>query len=118
MTTPPRHRLPATRHGPTRLVRCGPVRCYVTVNRDGNGNAREMFIKASHGWQGWADALALTASLYLQRGGTLRELLLKWRAMRFEPQGIAGQGASVPDGIARAWSEEWEQTDERKDGKA
>jgi len=100
-----RHRLPATRHGTTHKVACGEVTLYVTVNTDTDGNAREMFIKADGGYQGWSDVLAETASLYLQRGGTLVELLHHWRLHRFAPEGGLGQGMSIPDAVARRLGE-------------
>lgn len=95
-----RMRLPTTREGHTHKVKCGGVTLYVTINADATGEPREMFIKADEGWQGWGDVLAETASLYLQRGGTIAELFQHWRGHRFDPQGI-GQGTSMPDAIAR-----------------
>lgn len=96
-----RKRLPTTREGQTHKIECGPVTMYVTINVDEDGFPREMFVKADEGWQGWCDVLAETASLYLQRGGTLPELCRHWRGHRFEPSGIAGQGSSLVDAIAR-----------------
>ena len=96
-----RHKLNQTRRGTTTKIVCGAVSIYVTVNADSAGNAREMFIRADNGWQGWCDVLAETASLYLQRGGDLAELYRHWRGHRFAPDGIAGQGTSLPDAIAR-----------------
>jgi hypothetical protein len=99
-----RQRLPATRHGQTHKIRLGATTLYVTVNRDDAGHAREMLVKADNGHQGQADVLAETASLYLQRGGELEELLRHWRGHRYDPQGGPGQGASIPDAIARRLS--------------
>jgi ribonucleoside-diphosphate reductase alpha chain len=100
-----RTKLPATRHGVTHKITLGAVELYVTVNTDAEGRAREMFGKATEGWQGWLDVLCETASLYLQRGGTLEELARHWRGQRFPPDGIAGQGSSIPDAIARMLEE-------------
>ena len=100
-STMKRHRLPVTRKGTTTKIQCGAVSLYVTINADAQGVPREMFAKADQGWQGWCDALAVTASLAMQYGCPLADILAKWRGMRFAPDGIAGQGASLPDAVAR-----------------
>ncbi len=105
MTTP-RKRLPDTRAGSTHKIVCGKVTLYVTVNHYPDGTAGEMFCKADEGWQGWADALAVTASLALQHGCPLDSILSKWRGMRFAPDGVPGQGSSLPDAIAREFVKE------------
>ena len=63
-----RNRLPTTRQGDTHKITVGPVSPYVTANRADDGTVRELFVKADMGWQGWADALAVTASMALQYG--------------------------------------------------
>ena len=73
----------------------GGVTIYVTLNE------LEMYIKADNGRQGWSDTLAMTASLARQHGCPWRTIARHWLAQRFEPEGIAGQGASIPDAIAR-----------------
>jgi ribonucleoside-diphosphate reductase alpha chain len=97
----PRKRLPNTRSGVTHKITLGGITLYVTVNCDDIGKPLEMFVKADNGWQGWADALAVTASMAMQHSCPLETILAKWRGMRFEPDGIAGQGSSIPDAIAR-----------------
>ena len=94
-----REKLPTTRNGTTHAIRCGKVDILLTVNTDVTGKPLEMFVKASEGYQGWADALALTASLAMQYGCPLGKILEKWRGMRFEPDGL--KAFSVPDAIAR-----------------
>jgi len=91
--------LPETRNGKTHKIKCGPVSLYVTVNTGVDGAPAEMFVKADNGWQGWADALAVTASMAMQHGCPLATILKKWRGMRFDPSGI-GHGKSIPDAIA------------------
>ncbi len=98
-----RQRLPPTRRGQTHKIVCGPCTLYVTANTDRDGAVLELFAKADEGWQGWADALMVTASMALQHGCPLADLLAKWRGMRFGP---CGPGAlSVPDAIARRLGE-------------
>ena len=80
---------------------CGSVTMYLTVNTGTDGKPLEIFAKSDEGWQGWLDALCVTASLALQYGCPLETLLAKWRGMRFSPDGIAGQGTSLPDTIAK-----------------
>ena len=101
-----RHRLPPVRQGKTTKIPVGGVTLYVTINADATGRAREMFVKADEGWQGWANVLAETASLYLQNGGTVAELARHWRGSRFDPAGGPGQGSSIPDAIARVMNGE------------
>ena len=96
-----RKRLPATREGATHKIKCGAVTMYVTLNVDKDGAPVEMFIKSDEGWQGWCDTLAVTASLAMQHGCPLETILRHWRGQRFAPDGIAGQGSSLPDSIAR-----------------
>lgn len=103
MTASLRQRLPETRGGSTHKIKCGKVTLYVTLNLDADGNPMEMFIHADEGWQGWADVLALTASVALQHGADFATLMKKWRGLRFEPDGI--QAFSIPDAIARCFEE-------------
>jgi len=78
------------------------VRFYVTVNYDSEGKAREMFGKCNTAdFQGWLDVLCETGSLYLQRDGTMQELMRHWRGHRFEPSGVLKEGSSIVDAIAR-----------------
>ena len=97
-----RSRPPVTRNGTTRKIRLGRVTLYVTLNRLPDGTPCEMFGKADEGNQGQLDALCLTASLAMQHGVPLALILRHWRGMRYPPDGIAGQGSSIPDAIARA----------------
>jgi ribonucleoside-diphosphate reductase alpha chain len=100
-----RLRLPATRHGRTYKIECGGVTMYVTVNSDEHGRPLEMFGKADEGSRGFLDAICLTASMGMQYGCPLADILKKWRGMRFPPDQI-GKGSSLPDAVARAlWSE-------------
>ena len=94
-----------TRHGLTRKMTLAKVEVYATLNRDKDGRPIELFAKATEGWQGWVDVLCETASLAMQYGCPLSVLARHWRGHRFPPDGIAGEGSSVPDAIAR-WLEE------------
>ena len=95
-----RHRLPTTRPGITKKIVCGGVTMYVTVNESENGTPLEMFIKADEGYQGWLDTLVITASMAMQHGCPMADILRKWRGTRFPPDQI-GRGSSLPDAIAR-----------------
>jgi len=94
-----RQKLPTNREGQTHKIHCGPVTLYLTANVDKKGRIKELFVKAGEGWQGWADALCVTASIALQYGAPLDVILRKWRNMRFPPDGIGA--LSIPDVIAR-----------------
>lgn len=96
-----RQKLPTTRHGQTHKVTIGQVDVYITCNQAPDGRVLEVFCKSSDGWQGWSDALAIVISMALQHGCPAREIVDKLRGMRFAPEGIAGQPASIPDAIAR-----------------
>ena len=98
-----RVRLPTTRQGKTHKVRVGACTLYVTANVGTDGQVLELFAKADEGQQGWADALMVTASLALQHGCPLADLLAKWRGMRFPPCGVGAK--SVPDAVARVLGE-------------
>jgi len=96
-----------TRLGVTRKLTVAEIDIYVTVNTFADGAPCEMFIKANGGGkrdgdvQGWLHTLAVTASMALQRGATLEEIMRHWREQRFEPSQL-GRGLSIPDAIARA----------------
>lgn len=94
-----RQRLNETREGTVHKILCGSVTLYVTVNTNEDKQPMEMFVKADEGWQGWADTLALTASMALQHGCPLETILTKWRGLRFSPDGM--RAFSIPDAIAR-----------------
>ena len=96
-----RKKLPNPRPiGKTFKVPCGVVTMYVTLNRDAAGIPRELMIKADEGYQGSLDVLAETASLAMQWGCPLDDILRHWRGHQYEPRGI-GHGSSMPDAIAR-----------------
>jgi len=79
----------------------GDIHLYVTVNKDKKGVEREIFVKATCGFQGWCDALAVVISMALQHGVKFEDIMRKLRGMRFQPDAIGVN--SIPDGIARAY---------------
>ena len=90
---------PRTRNGHTTKYQVGVCTVYVTVN---GSPPLEVFAKADEGWQGWADVLAETVSIALQSGTDTALLVRHLRHHRMEPEGMAGQPASIPDAIGRA----------------
>lgn len=104
-------KLPPTRKGTTRLVKVGKHSLYVTLNVDGDGVQREMFIKTSKNGHpesvdnsrvAFLDPMAKLASRAMQAGVELNTILQDWRGTRFEPSQI-GKGTSPLDAIARVF---------------
>ena len=95
---------PTTRKSLTHKLKLCDVALYVTIGFNEDGEPIEIFGKASDGWQSWLDVLCETASLALQHGCPIETITKHWRGHRFAPDGIVGQGTSIPDSIAR-WLE-------------
>ena len=92
--------------GKTYTVHVAEVCIKVTVYKGADGCPANIFCKADGGWQGWVDSLIGTARIAMRHGTPLIEILNHWRYQRFPPIGIAGQGCSIPDAIARRLIEE------------
>lgn len=91
--TPARQRLPPTRAGATHKFTVGGVRGYVTVNEYEDGRPGELFLrldKVGSATRGWTDAFSIAFSMLLQGGASLKGLIDKFRATRFEPAGVTG----------------------------
>ena len=91
---------PMTRTGKTHKIKIGSVSLYVTIND------LEIFVKCNAGWQGWCDVLAVTASLARQHGCPWSTIKKHWCNQAFVPDGIVGQGRSIPDAISRILPED------------
>jgi ribonucleoside-diphosphate reductase alpha chain len=106
---PTRRQLPAERSATTYAIRVGSVPLYATVGWDEDGRPGEVFLrvaKAGSTLAGLLDALAVTASLALQYGAPVDDLLRHWRGTRFEPAGPTGDPAmpmasSLVDALAQ-----------------
>jgi len=92
------------RRGQTHKIKVGDITIHLTVNRDESGKPKELFAKASEGFQGWVDVLMLTASLALRYGCPMQTILNHWRHHRFEPAAFGC--SSIPDAIAKKIQEE------------
>ena len=104
-----------SRSGTTHDIELGKVKIHLTANRGDDGNIIELFGKASGGFQGFVNVLCSTASLALQHGCSIDVICKLWRHTRFEPSGIAGQGTSIPDAIAKCIDEELKKEKEKKE---
>jgi ribonucleoside-diphosphate reductase alpha chain len=100
-----RQRPPTTRHGKTHKIVLNGVTMYLTVN-EADGKPVEMFCKASDGWQGWVDTLCVTASLALQYGAPISDIIKHWSHQAFPPAAV-GQGKSIPDALARVLQQQY-----------
>lgn len=100
-----RRRPPMTRHGKTHKITLNSVTLYLTVN-EVDGKPIELFCKADEGLQGWVDTLCITASLALQWGCPIEDIIRHWRGQRFPPHSL-GQGTSVPDALARMLAKQY-----------
>jgi ribonucleoside-diphosphate reductase alpha chain len=90
-----RRRLPELRTGTTHKFTIGGARGYVTVNCYEDGSPGEVFLrmdKVGSATRGWTDAFSIAFSMLLQQGTPLKQLVDKFRATRFEPAGVTGNG--------------------------
>ena len=101
------------RHGLTRKLHIdspdGGLSLYVTLTRLEDGRPWDLLLTANRQGsieRGLLHALGVTASLYLQNGGTLDKLVEKWQGVTFEPLGFTGNPQvpsvkSIVDYLAR-----------------
>ena len=92
MNEPVRYRLPETRRGIThRFVIGGQHKGYLTVGLYENGQPGEIFIEMSKEGSplsGLLDTIAVEASMLLQHGVPMKNLVAKFANTRFEPCGM------------------------------
>jgi ribonucleoside-diphosphate reductase alpha chain len=106
---PVRRRMPEERAATTYTIHAGNTPVYVTVGWHSDGQPGELFLRAARSGStvgGLLDTLAVTASLALQYGCPVDDLLRHWKGTRFEPAGWTGNPqmpfvTSIPDGVAR-----------------
>ena len=93
MDSPERHRLPDTRDAVVHRFKVGDTKGYITVGLFDDGSPGEIFItmaKEGSTLSGMTDSFAIMLSLALQYGIPLRDLVRKFRHVRFEPDGFTG----------------------------
>ena len=93
---------PTTRQGRTHKILVGPIKAYLTVNRDEDGNIIEIFAKANNGAQGHLDNVCRAYSLGFQERCNVPTAIRHLRGDRTEPVGCMGDdGTSIYDAIGR-----------------
>lgn len=77
---------------------------YITLNFYPDGRPCEVFTKATHGYQGWCDAICRLMSLLLQHGVPVEAICRQLEHAHFSPCGMVpgfGFARSFPDYLAR-----------------
>ena len=94
-----------TRKGITAKIELGGTDTYVTINRDDQDRAIEIFITTDRtgDLQGWANMFSIAVSMALQNGVPASRIINKMIGQRFDPQGGAGEAVSVIDAIGKLW---------------
>ncbi len=94
MDSPQRRRLPDTRDAVVHRFKVGGTKGYITVGLFDDGAPGEVFIvmaKEGSTLSGMTDSFAIMLSLALQYGIPLKDLVHKFRHVRFEPDGLTGE---------------------------
>ena len=92
----------------------GQVNFFITLNRFEDGRPCEIFTKATHGCQGWCDAISRLVSVLLQHGVPVETICAQLAYASFAPCGMVpgfGMAHSFPDYLAR-----WLQGEEEGQG--
>ena len=82
----------------------GRVDFFITLNRFSDGRPCEVFTKATHGYQGWCDAISRLVSMLLQHGVPVETICKQLAYASFAPRGMVpgfGMAHSFPDYLAR-----------------
>lgn len=90
---PNRRHLPDTRKGLTHKFRIGELKGYINVGLFDDGTPGEVFLhiaKEGSTLSGMTDSFAIMLSIALQYGIPLKDLVRKFRHVRFEPEGLTG----------------------------
>ncbi len=93
---PTRIRLPNTRKAIVHKFTIGKTRAYLIVGLYDNGTPGEIFVnvdKLGSTISGLVDSFAVLMSFALQYGLPLKELVAKFKHVRFEPAGLTGNKA-------------------------
>lgn len=88
---PQRHRLPDQRPGFVHKFRVGEIKGYIIVGLYEDGSPGEIFLhiaKEGSTLSGMTDSFAIMLSVALQYGIPLKDLVQKFRHVRFEPDGL------------------------------
>ncbi len=94
MHAPERRRLPDTRDAVVHRFRVGDAKGYIIVGLFEDKSPGEVFIhiaKEGSTLSGMTDSFAIMLSLALQYGIPLKDLVHKFRHVRFEPDGRTGE---------------------------
>lgn len=86
-----RRRLPNEREGITHRFTIGDLKGYVTAGLYDDGSLGEIFVKLDRqgsAVSGLVDSWAISVSMLLQLGVPLEVITNKFKAMRFEPEGM------------------------------
>ena len=89
---------------------------FLTLNRFEDGRPCEIFTKATHGYQGWCDAISRLVSVLLQHGVPVDTICGQLAYANFAPCGMVpgfGIAHSFPDYLARWLNKEAKKEPER-----
>lgn len=104
-----RHALPSTRQSITHKFMIANIEGYLTVGLYEDGTPGEIFIKISKegsAISGFCQAFCRAFSLSLQHGLSVRDAVVRFKGMRFEPYGATSnpdipEASSIIDYVAR-----------------
>jgi ribonucleoside-diphosphate reductase alpha chain len=104
-----RQSLPVTRNSVTHKFAIGLHEGYLTIGLYEDGRPGEIFIKMSKEGStisGMAQAFCRAFSLSLQHGLTIKDAVVRFKGMRFEPMGMTSnpeipEASSIVDYVAR-----------------
>lgn len=104
-----RHALPATRQSLTHKFSVANIEGYLTIGLYEDGSPGEIFIKISKegsAISGFCQAFCRAFSLSLQHGLSVKDAVVRFKGMRFEPNGLTSnpeipEASSIIDYVAR-----------------
>jgi ribonucleoside-diphosphate reductase alpha chain len=104
-----RHALPSTRQSITHKFMVANIEGYLTIGLYEDGSPGEVFIKISKegsAISGFCQAFCRAFSIALQHGLTVRDAVVRFKGMRFEPYGATSnpeipEASSIIDYVAR-----------------
>ena len=104
-----RHALPSTRQSITHKFSIASFEGYLTIGLYEDGTPGEIFIKISKegsAISGFCQAFCRAFSLALQHGLSVRDAVVRFKGMRFEPNGTTSnpeipEASSIIDYVAR-----------------
>lgn len=104
-----RHTLPSTRQSITHKFSVANIEGYLTIGLYENGQPGEIFIKISKegsAISGFCQAFCRAFSIALQHGLSVKDAVVRFKGMRFEPYGATSnpdipEASSIIDYVAR-----------------